>query len=547
MGIFVYTELVDEEVIEEFQDHFYNTCESLEGFILELEHEETYNDSVNELFRVFHSLKASAQYFRLQDMTDVTRIAENVLEDLRNMEGPAEDYIIDWLFIINDQFSLWQEEMEKEASDLSPLTERILNAPHLTLTTRIEPKDILKNLSILYVEDEEVVRNNLARYLKRRVKNLYLAENGREGYESYLQNKPDIIITDINMPVANGFRMAREIRKSDTKIPIIIASARNEKIFFKNAKEIGTSGYLIKPIDFDDLQHELEQIISMHFQKPLVETKSVVDIIDESDGFDFSESIKNLPPLPESVMKIENLANDPESAIADMIKIIKDDPIATTSILKAVNSPLYGMKDEVKSIDKAISLFGKGTTRALVLSGALNDSFKIDLSPYGINDEVFSEVSQKRTALMIKWYAKVSFSRLNTLATASLLGNIGQVIMAKEIIRHNKVDEFKEMVNNIGIEKAEMVIAGTTSIQVTAQILEYWGLDEKLINSIKYSSDYTSAPEGFKDYALGCHIIFSLIDLIGTKLPLDIPYNIGKLLEKEGLKPAHLQKALERM
>ena len=283
MGIFVYTELVDEEVIEEFQDHYYNTCEGLEGLILRLETEDTYYEAVNELFRIFHSLKASAQYFRLQDMTDVTRIAENVLEDLRNVEGPADDFIIDWLFLINDQFILWQEEMEKDADSLSPLNERILKAPHLTLITREDPKDTLKNLSILYVEDEESVRNNLARYLKRRVKHLYLATNGREGYESYLQNKPNIIITDINMPVANGFRMAREIRKSNTKIPIIIASARNEKIFFKNAKEIGTNGYLIKPINFDDLQKELEQIASMHFQKPLVEKKKVDEEIEEFD------------------------------------------------------------------------------------------------------------------------------------------------------------------------------------------------------------------------------------------------------------------------
>jgi HD-like signal output (HDOD) protein len=347
------------------------------------------------------------------------------------------------------------------------------------------------------------------------------------------------------MPVANGFRMAREIRKSNTKIPIIIASARNEKIFFKNAKEIGTNGYLIKPINFEDLQKELEQIASMHFQKPLVEKKDAED--EHNDEFDFTESIKNLPPLPNSVMEIERLANNPESAIADMIKVIKDDPIATTSILKAVNSPLYGMKDEVKSVDKAISLFGKSTTRALVLSSALDNAFKIDLSPYGISDDLFSEIAQRRTALMIKWYGKVSFSRLNTLATAALLGNIGQVVIAQEIIKHEKVEEFKQMIQTVSVEKAEMVLTGVTSTQITAEILEYWELDEKLINAIKYSEHFDEASDIYKPYAFGCHIVFKLIDILGNPLVEDLPEEIEQLLEAEELKPAHLQKAIDRM
>ena len=246
-------------------------------------------------------------------------------------------------------------------------------------------------------------------------------------------------------------------------------------------------------------------------------------------------------------MEIERLASDPESAIADMIKVIKDDPIATTSILKAVNSPLYGMKDEVKSVDKAISLFGKSTTRALVLSSALDNAFKIDLSPYGISDSIFSEIAQKRTALMIKWYGKVSFSRLNTLATAALLGNIGQVIIAQEIIKHNRINEFKGMIQSLGVDKAEMVLAGATSTQITAEILEYWDLDDKLINSIKYSSNYNEAPKEYREYAFGCHIVFRLIDMLGTPLESELSEDIIKLLEDEGLKPAHLQKAIDRM
>ncbi|MGD9786373.1 MAG: response regulator transcription factor [Sulfuricellaceae bacterium] len=107
----------------------------------------------------------------------------------------------------------------------------------------------LHMLTALYVEDEEVVREELARFLLRRLKTVYTAKNGQEGLELYRQYKPDVVIADITMPIMDGLAMARVIKDDDSEVPIIITSAHNEHDFFVESVEIGIDSYVLKPIN----------------------------------------------------------------------------------------------------------------------------------------------------------------------------------------------------------------------------------------------------------------------------------------------------------
>ncbi len=91
-------------------------------------------------------------------------------------------------------------------------------------------RDFLKNLIILYVEDDEIAREKLAKILKRIFINVILAKNGLEGYvlfqEQQLSNeKIDLILSDINMPKMNGVKMLENIRSIDKEIPIIYTTS----------------------------------------------------------------------------------------------------------------------------------------------------------------------------------------------------------------------------------------------------------------------------------------------------------------------------------
>jgi len=108
---------------------------------------------------------------------------------------------------------------------------------------------ITKALTCLYVEDEkdtrEIVGNNI---LPRFFAEIRSAENGAEGLRLFEEKRPDIIITDLNMPKLNGIEMIKSIRDIDEEVSIIIMSAHNDTNFFLSAIELGVDGYLLKPL-----------------------------------------------------------------------------------------------------------------------------------------------------------------------------------------------------------------------------------------------------------------------------------------------------------
>ena len=115
----------------------------------------------------------------------------------------------------------------------------------------------LKNLTILYVEDEEMIRQNAVEYLSRICNHVLEAKNGIEALEIYKKHKPNIIISDIKMPKMNGLEFASEIRKVDKETPIIIATAHTETHFLLKAVELQLVKYIVKPITSAKLQEAL--------------------------------------------------------------------------------------------------------------------------------------------------------------------------------------------------------------------------------------------------------------------------------------------------
>jgi PAS domain S-box-containing protein len=117
--------------------------------------------------------------------------------------------------------------------------------------------DYLQNLTILYVEDDEDIRGQLAQFLKRRCGNLVLAENGKKGLALFEQHKPDIIISDILMPEMDGLKMGEAIRELNPNVPIILTTAFEEPRYFHRAIDLGIDKYVTKPVDLSLLEGAL--------------------------------------------------------------------------------------------------------------------------------------------------------------------------------------------------------------------------------------------------------------------------------------------------
>ena len=121
---------------------------------------------------------------------------------------------------------------------------------------------IIESLSVLYVEDDDFMRESIGRFLKRRVGELRLAANGAEGLSYVLEDKPQLIITDIKMPKMDGIEMIHEIRKEYSKedLPIVVVSAYNDDEHHTDEADI----YVNKPIAISDLYDVIKKLAYEH-------------------------------------------------------------------------------------------------------------------------------------------------------------------------------------------------------------------------------------------------------------------------------------------
>ncbi len=193
--------------------------------------------------------------------------------------------------------------------------------------------------------------------------------------------------------------------------------------------------------------------------------------------------IKNLPPLPKSVLEVQKITNNPNSSIKDLVKIIKTDPLITANLLKAANSPLYGFTKQIKTVDMAVSLFGMSTVKGFVISFAVRNTLKFDLSAYGISEDQFHTVSTDRNALGFNWY-RLNKDKLDIISTDSFLIDIGAVVISLYLKSKGEAEKFKNRLTKENRYKLEKEFIGLSTAEVTAEIFKHWNFSEELIKPI---------------------------------------------------------------
>ena len=212
--------------------------------------------------------------------------------------------------------------------------------------------DFLKNLRVLFVEDEELAREKLAKLLSKLFKEVVLASNGLDGLEKYEKSritgeKIDLIISDINMPIMNGLEMLEKIREFDSIIPLIFTTARGESENLLKAIDLNVSNYIMKPIDTVVLVKKITEVCEKTFfetqlqdkqnelQKYLDAVDSVALIYKMDENGNISFANKSL--LETSKYTLEEMKNlnfnglihpdVPKQSIEDTWKILKDGKI----------------------------------------------------------------------------------------------------------------------------------------------------------------------------------------------------------------------------
>lgn len=132
--------------------------------------------------------------------------------------------------------------------------------------------ELLKKYTLLYVEDDDVIRTELSSLLENFFKSVIVVPNGKEGLRTYLTNQDniDIILSDINMPELNGIDMVKKIREIKDDVPVVFATAHSDSDFLIEAIKLRVKEYIVKPLDIKKLLIFIEDIAkTLEFERVL--------------------------------------------------------------------------------------------------------------------------------------------------------------------------------------------------------------------------------------------------------------------------------------
>ena len=140
---------------------------------------------------------------------------------------------------------------------------------------------ILNNLTVLIVENEGDGKKIVQEVMRDKFEKVITAQNGDEGLKKFKKYNPNMVITDVFMPIMNGLDMAKSIKEISKDTPIIVFSTNSEKETLLKAIDVGIDKYVLKPIDLDDFLVTLENVA-----KNKIETANIIQV---TNGYSFNK------------------------------------------------------------------------------------------------------------------------------------------------------------------------------------------------------------------------------------------------------------------
>lgn len=212
----------------------------------------------------------------------------------------------------------------------------------------------------------------------------------------------------------------------------------------------------------------------------------------------------NLISLPEISLRVNELANDPNSTAEDMGKVISQDPALVVRMLKIANSAYYGLSTEVDTITRAIAILGTNKIRDLVLSTSTSQAFE------GIPNNLITMQDFWHHSLYCGLLAQIlskKSKKANTesIFIAGLLHDIGQLLMFNQLPEksHEAILLLMEGTEDLETFEAERHVFGFDHMQVGAELIKNWKLSPVLQECVEFHHE----PQKAKDFPVEVALI----------------------------------------
>jgi putative nucleotidyltransferase with HDIG domain len=197
--------------------------------------------------------------------------------------------------------------------------------------------------------------------------------------------------------------------------------------------------------------------------------------------------VKNLPPISQAALKLVNLLEQASISNDEIVQVIKCDNVLTAKLLRACNSPYFGLDDPVSSVDQAVLMLGHQQILHIVLTLAFGSAMVVPLPGYAVEaDELWRHSLITATAAEIVATEAYDMNVEKPVAfTVGLLHDIGKLVMSQALTPEIQ-GEIRQLVEKQGCSRseAEKQILGTDHGEVGACLLQSWNLPEEILEAV---------------------------------------------------------------
>lgn len=258
--------------------------------------------------------------------------------------------------------------------------------------------------------------------------------------------------------------------------------------------------------------------------------------------------VESLPPLPRTVIEIEEFRTKNDKEISDLLTIIEKDALIVSNILKIANSAMFGFRSKVETPIRAVSLLGINFTVSIAISASTQRLLESSLDPYGVSIDDFMKSSNISSVLANLWLGTFNAELKDEIILPALLQDIGKFVLADFIKSENLEKEFKAKIQSgtSSIEEIEKEVLGVTTSYVTAQIFRHWKLSTNLINSIEFVDDIENVEDDYKEIAQILDVIKTAANMINPLCKSSVEKALQKA-KKYGLDSVSLLKSINTL
>lgn len=226
------------------------------------------------------------------------------------------------------------------------------------------------------------------------------------------------------------------------------------------------------------------------------------------------EKIESLPPLPNSIIELEDFKKAGTSNPDELVAIIEKDPLMITTILRIANSTMFGFRSKVETLSRAINLLGVNFTISIAIGSIVQNTIKGNLLAYAVSNEDFINSCTLATKIINTWISSIDYDLKEDLLLPAFLQETGKFIISDMIQSRKLTEDFlKKLDETSNITECEREFTGYSCARVTANVFKHWSLSYNLIFAIGFVEEEDTCPPEYKQKAQILEIVKALADI----------------------------------